>query len=101
MDENRKSKKWFPFAKMAEKHGGVPIYINKITWRLSWSMLHRILYLYCIDAYTIKPVLVVTSIRQATCIKQACIQFSKQADTLKCTCIKQAPVLSKQILSVP
>ena len=50
---------------------------------------------------TVKPVLVATSIKQATCIKQACIQFPKQANTLKCTCIKQAPVLSKQIFIVP
>ena len=35
---------------------------------------------------TVKPVLVATSIKQATC---------KQANTLKCTCIKQASVLSK------
>ena len=51
-------------------------------------------------ATTVKPVLVATSIKQATCIKQAGIQFSKQADTLKCTCIKQAPVLSKRILII-
>ena len=51
--------------------------------------------------YTVKPVLVATSIKQATCIKQACIQIPKQANTLKCTCIKQAPVLSKHILIVP
>ena len=50
---------------------------------------------------TVKPVLVATSIKQATCIKQACFQFPKQEDSLKCTCIKQAPVLSKQILIVP
>ena len=42
-----------------------------------------------------------TSIKQATCIKQACIQFPKQAIALKGTCIKQAPVLSKQIMIVP
>ena len=53
--------------------------------------------------YTVKPVLVVTSIKQAacTCIKQACNQFPKQANTLICTCIKRAPVLCKQILIVP
>ena len=50
---------------------------------------------------TVKPVLVATSIKQATCIKQACIQIPKQANTLKCIFIKQAPVLSKQILIVP
>ena len=49
---------------------------------------------------TLKPVLVATSIKQATCIKQA-IQFLKQENTLKCTCIKQASDLSKQILVVP
>ena len=40
--------------------------------------------------HTVKPVLVATSVKQATCIKQACIQFPKQANTLKCTCLKQA-----------
>ena len=50
---------------------------------------------------TVKPVFVATSIKQATCIKQASVQFPKQANTLKCTYIKQAPVLSKQILIVP
>ena len=50
---------------------------------------------------TVKPVLVATSIKQAICIKQACTQFPKKANTLKCTCIKQAPVLSKHILFIP
>ena len=51
-------------------------------------------------AIKVKPVLVATSVKQAACIKQACIQFPKKANTLKCTCIKQAPVLSKQILII-
>ena len=50
---------------------------------------------------TVKPVLVAISTKRATCIKQACIQFPKQANILKCTCIKQAPVLSKQTLIIP
>ena len=50
---------------------------------------------------TVTPVLVATYIKQATCIKEACIHFPKRANTLKCTCIKQAPVLSKHILTVP
>ena len=29
-----------------------------------------------------------TSFKQATCIKQVCIQFPKVANTLKCICIK-------------
>ena len=33
--------------------------------------------------FIVKPVLVATSIKQATCIKQACIQFPKQANMLK------------------
>ena len=37
---------------------------------------------------TVKPVLMATSIKQATCFKQARIQFPKKANTLKCTCIK-------------
>ena len=35
-----------------------------------------------------------TSVKQATCIKQACIQFPEKENMLKCTCIKQAPALS-------
>ena len=54
-----------------------------------------------LSTITVKPVLVSTSFKQATCIKQAHIQFPAQANTLKCTCIKQAHVLSKQILIVP
>ena len=46
---------------------------------------------------TVKPVLVATSIKQATCIKQASVKVPKGANTSKCTCIKQAPVLSKHI----
>ena len=38
---------------------------------------------------------------QKYCIMQVCIYFLKEADTLKCTCIKQASVLSKQILIIP
>ena len=52
-------------------------------------------------SYTVKPVLEATSIKQPTCIKQARIQFPNQANTPQRTCIKQAPVLSKQILTVP
>ena len=37
--------------------------------------------------YAVKPVLVATSIKQATCIKQASNQFPKKENTLKCTCI--------------
>ena len=52
-------------------------------------------------AYTVKPVLVATSIKQATCIKQASVQFPWRVTTLKSTCIKQAHVFSKHILIVP
>ena len=40
---------------------------------------------------TVKLVIVATSIKQATCIKQACIQIPKQASTLN------VPVLSKHL----
>ena len=50
--------------------------------------------------HTVKPVLVATSIKQATCIKQVCIHFMKKSNTLKLTYIKQAPVLSKHILII-
>ena len=50
---------------------------------------------------TVKPVLVATFIKQATCIKQACRQFPKKENALKCTCIKQTPVLSKHFLFIP
>ena len=51
--------------------------------------------------YTVKPALVVTCIKQATCIEQASIRFPQRAKTLKSTCIKQASVLSKHILTIP
>ena len=49
---------------------------------------------------TVKPVLA-TSIKHATGITQTFIQFPEQTNTLQRTCIKQTPVLSKQILIVP
>ena len=55
---------------------------------LEWS--------YALGDIIVKPVLVTTSIKQATCIKQACVQFPKQANTIEMylyeasTCLKQA-----------
>ena len=40
-------------------------------------------------------------VKQATCVKQACIHFLKKANALKRTPIKQAPVLSKHIFIIP
>ena len=37
-------------------------------------------------------------VKQATCIKQACVHFLQKANTLKCCGIKQASVSSKLIL---
>ena len=34
-------------------------------------------------------------------VKQACIHFLIKVNTLKCTCIKQIPVLSKHTLIIP
>ena len=62
---------------------------------------HNAFFNEAIKKITVKPVLVTTSIEQATCIKQACIYFPKKANILKCTCMKQAPVLSKPILNIP
>ena len=46
---------------------------------------------------TVKTVLVATS-----CIKTAFTDFPpKNENTVKCTCIKQAPVLSQHILIIP
>ena len=50
---------------------------------------------------SLKPVLVATAIKEATCIKQASSRLRKVTNALKCTCIKQAPVSSKQILNIP
>ena len=50
---------------------------------------------------TVKPVLVATSIKNATCIKQTCNQFPEKENALKCTCIKQTPVLNKCSLIIP
>ena len=52
-------------------------------------------------ANTVKPVIVAISVKQATCIKQAWLQFPKKANLLKFTCIKQALVLSKHIWIIP
>ena len=49
----------------------------------------------------VEPVLMATSIKQAICIKQACIQFQQKANTLKSTYIKEALVLSKHIFTIP
>ena len=35
--------------------------------------------------YTVKPALLATCIKLATCVKQACIQFHQKANTLKST----------------
>ena len=51
---------------------------------------------------TVKPLIVATSIKYCTaCITQACIQIPKEANTPKCTCMKQAPFLNKKILIIP
>ena len=63
--------------------------------------ISKVIYFRTAAEGTVKPVLVATSIKQATCIKQACSQFPRQENTWKCTCIKQAPVLSKHILFIP
>ena len=49
---------------------------------------------------TVKLALVAISVKLAVYIKQACIHFTKKANTPKCTCIKQAIVLSKHILII-
>ena len=93
--------------KAAKEKRGVPhmfwsrnsVPLTLLLWLLDYGK--SFLWQFSQNWYTVKPVLVSTSIDQATCIKQACIQLPKQANVLKCTCIKQAPVLSKQILIVP
>ena len=62
--------------------------------------LHNILQ--HIDRFnTIKLLIVATSIKQTTCIKQAWIQLPNNAITLNFTCIMQAPVLSEHFLIIP
>ena len=56
---------------------------------------------FILRAASVKPAFVATYLKQATCIKQTCIQFLQKANTLKSTFIKQAHVLSKLILSIP
>ena len=46
------------------------------------------------DAYTVKPVLVATSIKQATCLKRPVLQFPIVTNKTKFTCIKQAQQFS-------
>ena len=53
------------------------------------------------DANTVKPALVASSIKQATCIKRPVFRFPIMTDKNKMTCIKQAPVLSKHFSFLP
>ena len=52
-------------------------------------------------AHTVKPVLVATSIKQATCIKRPVFRFPVMTYKYNFTCIKQAPGLSKHFLAIP
>ena len=74
-------------------------------WRSIYKMIHVLIlkfFLRFFDAHTVKPVLVAFPIKQATCIKQACTLYSfPKKGKLKCTCIKQAPVLSQYMLIIP
>ena len=51
--------------------------------------------------YTVKPVLVVTSIKQPTCIKQPEESCPKIHIPIYLNCIKQPPAFSSHILSFP
>ena len=55
----------------------------------------------CIIKYTVKPVLVVTSIKQPTCIKQPEESCPKIHRLIYLNCIKQPPAFSSHILSFP
>ena len=59
---------------------------------------HWHIYIHSEAKNTVKPVLVATSIMQATCIKRLGFQFSVKTNKYKCTCIKQALALIKQAL---
>ena len=52
-------------------------------------------------SFTVRPVLVTTSIKQATCIHRPVFQFPIMAYKNKFTCIKQALVLSKHFSVIP
>ena len=54
-----------------------------------------------VSSYTVKPVLVVTSIKQPTCIKQPEESCPKIHRLLYLNCIKQPPAFSSHILSIP
>ena len=51
--------------------------------------------------YTVKPVLVVTSIKQPTCIKQPEESCPKIHIPIYLNCIKQPPAFSSHFLSFP
>ena len=53
------------------------------------------------QTYTVKPVLVVTSIKQPTCIKEPEESCPKIHIPTYLNCIKQPPAFSSQILSFP
>ena len=74
-----------------EFYGDLVYKFRKIVSRADFSdQFRKVILRYKRIGYniTVKPVLVVTSIKQATCIKQASVLFPKRANTLKCTCIK-------------
>ena len=50
---------------------------------------------------TVKPVLVATCIKQATCITRPVFRFPIKTNKFICTYIKEAPALSKHFSVIP
>ena len=65
-----------------------------------WSVSMNVPY-HMEQQYTVKPVLVVTSIKQPTCIKQPEESCPKIRRLIYLNCIKQPPAFSSHILSFP
>ena len=69
----------------------------------TWLFIHHYISAFKVHFYqnTVKHVLVAISIKQATCIKRPVFWFPIKTNKYKCTCIEQAPALSKHFSVIP
>ena len=73
---------------------------GKILRQVSHDAFH-VSFLWAFSQNTVKPVLVVTSIKQPTCIKQPEESCPKVHRLIYLNCIKQLPAFGSHILSFP
>ena len=93
----------FFFGTLHRRNKFTNFYHDLMQNHLLWLPMHKILFLW-LDfkkSNTVKPVLVVTSIKQPTCIKQPEESCPKIHRLIYLNCIKQPPAFSSHILSFP